>query len=66
MAKAYKCDCCGEFYESSDIRKIIFRVGDPHHDTEYDLCKECEDSFFVWKRLRNRNNRTAFEDKEDV
>lgn len=66
MALAYKCDCCGNFYESSVIRKIIVRIGGPTYDTEYDLCKECEDSFFIWKELRNPNNKTAFEDKEDV
>lgn len=66
MAEAYKCDCCGNFYESRVTRKIIVRIGGPMYDNVYDLCKECEDSFFIWKELRNPNNKTAFEDKEDV
>lgn len=65
MALAHKCDFCGNYYESSVIRKIIVRIGGSIYDTEFDMCKECENSFFIWKELRNHDHKTAFEDKED-
>lgn len=69
MAKAYKCDFCGTFYEMDIVR--ILGLYSPNSDlfdsnsSKYDICPECEESFYLWKESRNPNHKSAFEDKED-
>lgn len=48
MAKAYKCDRCGAYYDKSakSIRyaksNYAFTIG------EYDLCEKCAEEFETW------------------
>lgn len=68
MANAYKCDFCGTFYEGSRTKNIIVGMS-PSCCTDnvnrYDVCPDCVESFYFWKESRNRDYKTAFEDKED-
>lgn len=68
MAKAYKCDCCGQFYLGERTRQIALGMSDPGINTRilrYDICSDCEKSFHLWKESRNPDHKSAFEDKED-
>lgn len=57
MARAYKCDRCGEFYEPQkqvigdfDISEIIAEGGYYEHDKK-DLCPVCQKEFAEWWNL---------------
>lgn len=69
MAKAYKCDCCGRFYEGELTNQIAISIV-PNHLVDnvcrYDICSDCLSSFYIWKESRNPDHKSAFEDKEDV
>lgn len=69
MAQAYKCDLCGKFYEGLRTRQIVFGITPSCLNDvvgKYDICSDCEESFYVWKDSRNPVHKSAFEDKEDV
>lgn len=70
MAKAYKCDCCGTFYETDMPRILGLYPANSdlldRYSLKYDVCPECEESFFIWKESRNPDHKSVFEDKEDV
>lgn len=63
MAKAYKCDRCGKFYERNIIThenekrylvaKHVKSVDIREHDVPIDLCGDCQDAFekFLLKRM---------------
>ena len=68
MAKAYKCDLCGKFYEGQRTKQIVLGItpsGLNDHVDKYDICLDCADSFNLWMESRNPINKSAFEDKED-
>ena len=68
MAKAYKCDCCGNFYVGGRTRQIALGADNPYLNDivfRYDICSDCEKSFHLWKESRNPDYKSAFEDKED-
>lgn len=68
MAKAYKCDFCGMFYDVNRTVQIALGTDNPYvHEKifRYDVCPDCEKSFHLWKETRNPNHKSAFEDKED-
>jgi hypothetical protein len=80
MAKAYKCDICGQFFEEKPTtiaviggivssrtradRKNIL-VSDNACDFLGEICQDCRVSFVFWKESRNPDHKSAFEDKED-
>lgn len=68
MAKAYKCDLCGKFYEGQRTKQIVCAItpcGPSDHVDRYDICSDCEQSFHLWKESKNPDHKSAFEDKED-
>lgn len=69
MAKAYKCDCCGKFYEGDRTQQIVFGITPScltDNVNKYDICSDCAESFYLWKESRNPDHKSVFEDKEDV
>lgn len=57
MAKAYKCDRCGEFYEPQkqekgyfDIYEVITTGGHLEHDKK-DICPACQKELAEWLNL---------------
>lgn len=55
MAKAYKCDRCGEYFESMrqikgnfDISEIIAEEGVHYGNFKKDLCPVCQKEFVEW------------------
>lgn len=58
MARAYKCDRCGEFYEPQKLEKGDFDIaeiiaedcGYYKHDKK-DLCPVCQKKFAEWWNL---------------
>lgn len=69
MAQAYKCDLCGKFYEGHRTRRITLGMDNPYVNEKtlrYDICPDCEQSFYLWKESRNPDHKSAFEDKEDA
>lgn len=63
MAKAYKCDICGKFYENKETQ--VIRAGSNDSYVVYDACPDCMDSFRFWMGTRRHDYKSAFEDKED-
>jgi hypothetical protein len=47
MAKAYKCDVCGKYYECTrHFQLAISRCA--HIDISYDLCPDCQKELETW------------------
>ena len=68
MSQAYKCDCCGKFYEARRTRQIVLGMSPScltDHVERYDICPDCIESLYLWKESRNHDHKSAFEDKED-
>ena len=82
MAKAYKCDICGRFFEEKPTTISVISGGGVVSRTRADrknilvfdnacdflgeICPDCDKSLQLWMESRNPNNKSAFEDKEDV
>ena len=68
MAQAYKCDCCGKFYDTDRTRQLAFGWTPSYLNDNidrYDICEDCVESFYLWKASRDPNRKSSFEDKED-
>lgn len=58
MARAYKCDRCGEYFETQrqiegnfDISEIISGEGGHYQHDKKDLCPVCQKEFAEWWNL---------------
>lgn len=56
MAKAFRCDCCGEFFTSEDKIYLVNFIEQHRHsgiETQavFDICKDCFDAMF--KNFKN-------------
>lgn len=71
--KAYKCDICGRLYSRYNVRGDkgtnvliqavrIVNMSGAKPIREYDLCKECCESFNNWFKLREGINECEEED----
>lgn len=54
MARAYKCDRCGEFYEPQEQEKGdfgIYEIGEFFAPNEKDICPACRKELAEWWNL---------------
>lgn len=74
MAKAYKCDCCGQFYVGSPVNRLV--MGEYCTDNggyfkkgaflNADICPSCVESIKHFIKSKDSDHKSVFEDKEDV
>lgn len=56
MAKALKCDRCGQFYDVlSKERKYLMRDTE-HFNNPIDLCPDCYEYFVNWLQIKEEEN----------
>ena len=56
MAKTFKCDRCGVYYDSKDRfdEIVIIKIApDAKHFDDKDLCLSCQNDFFGWWKHKN-------------
>ena len=70
MAKAYKCDICGDFYIRNgkrynwmELRKITGN-GFIESRNDYDICPDCESAIRNLIKERNKNETAEKTDQE--
>lgn len=70
MAKAYKCDICGNFYIRNEARynRIELQKVTANEYVEskncYDICPDCESAILNLIKERNKNETTKETDQE--